>query len=195
MLPAPGLGKARPVKFVSAITAADEQPAIRLHEPIGARCRTAECCRRTDADQQHAGEGRPEPAVVGRVGTVADHGKHMMEEVAHEPGQPQHDRPHCLDLPRETGVDERSDGGENTERDDAVELEAGLHPDDQVVDEMRDHGRGGEAKKDALGSHPPFSMAPCGTHLTIRMSAAPPARISRQRLVPGLTGHLFGPGG
>lgn len=94
------------------------------------------------------------------MGAVADHREHMTEEVAHEPGQPQRDRPHCLDLPRETRVDERSDGGESTKREDAVELEAGLDAYDQVVDEMRDDGRRGDAKNDALGSHLPSVWRP-----------------------------------
>jgi hypothetical protein len=120
----------------------------------------SECCRYTDADQQHAGEGCPEPGEVGRMCAVADHRERMTEEVAHEPGQPQRDRPHRLDPPWETRVHERTDGRESTKRDDAVELEAGRHPDDQVIDEMRDHGRRGDAKNEALGSHLPSVSRP-----------------------------------
>jgi hypothetical protein len=119
------------------------------------RCPAAERRRNADADEQPAGDGRPEPGVVGRMGAVADRREDVKHEVAHQPPEPQRDRPRRLELPRKPRVGEGGDDGDCAERENALELEIHLHPYDQVVHEMGDRRRGGDDKDDPLGSHLP----------------------------------------
>ena len=116
--------------------------------------------RNADADEQTAGDGRPEARVVRRPGAVADRREGVKHEVAHQPPEPQRDRPRRLELPQKPRVGESGDDGDCAERENALELEIHLHPDDQVVHEMGDRRGGGDGKDDPLGSHLPISIAP-----------------------------------
>jgi hypothetical protein len=138
-------------------------------------CPAAERRRNADADEQPAGNGRSEPGVVGRLGAVADRREGVKHEVAHQPPEPQRDRPHRLKLPRKPRVGKGGDDGDRAKRENALELEIHLHPDDQVVHEMGDDRGRGDGKDDPLGSHLPRVSRPGSvgvSHGEVRRRAA-----------------------
>jgi len=107
----------------------------------------------TDTDEQAAGNGRPEPRVIGRLGAAADRGEGVKHEVADQPPEPQCDRPHRLEPPRKPRVREGGDDRDRPECEDADELKIHHHPDNQMIHEMGDRGDSRDGEHDSLCSH------------------------------------------